>query len=228
MINMISEIYWTIALTIYASIILFATKFTYNLFCSWGQPSNVAIYYNRKILHMLVGGAIAIACPFVFSTPIYPLMIGILMAIATYLPYKTGKILYWVQTEDNMNDVNFCLMAGISVYLLWVLMDDPYLAIIPVIYMAFGDGVTGVARNMVFQKRTKSPIGNVFMALVCIPSGYFLASLASTPIPMWGVISAVVASIVERYEFGFIDDNILITVSATTLIYIGSLIGPII
>ena len=223
-----SEIYWAIGLTIYATIVLFATKITYNMFCSMGQPTNVAIYYNRKILHMLVGGAIAIACPLVFTSPIYPLMIGMLMAIATYIPYKTGKILHWVQTEENMNDVNFCLMAGISVYLLWVLIDDPYLAIIPVIYMAFGDGVTGIARNMVFKKRTKSAIGNVFMALVCIPSGYYLASLASTPIPIWGVISAIFASVIERYEFGIIDDNVLITVSAASLIYLGSYIGPII
>ena len=228
MVTMYSEIYWTVGLTIYATVILFATKITYQFFCSRGQPTNVAIYYNRKILHMLVGGAIAIACPLVFTTPVYPLMIGLIMAIATYIPYRTGKVLYWVQTEDNMNDVNFCLMAGISVYLLWVLMDDPYLAIIPVIYMAFGDGVTGVARNMVFQKRTKSPIGNIFMAIVCIPSGYYLASLASTPIPLWGIISAIAASIVERYEFGKIDDNVLITVTATAIIYAGSLIGPII
>ncbi len=223
-----SEIYWVIGLTIYATVILFATKITYNIFCSMGQKKNVAIYYNRKILHMLVGGAIAIACPLVFTSPTYPLIIGMVMAVATYIPYKTGKILYWVQTKENMNDVNFCLMAGISVYLLWVLMDDPYLAIIPVIYMAFGDGVTGIARNMVFKKRTKSAIGNIFMAIVCIPSGYYLASLAATPIPIWGIISAIVASIIERYEFGIIDDNVLITVSAASLIYVGSIIGPII
>ena len=224
---MTSEILWMVGLTIYATAILFATKITYNIFCSKGQAKNVAIYYNRKILHMLVGGAIAIACPLVFTTPIYPLMIGIIMAVATYIPYRTGKILYWVQTEENMNDVNFCIMAGISVYVLWILMDDPYLAIIPVIFMAFGDGVTGVARNMVFKRRTKSPIGNVFMAIVCIPSGYYLASLASNPIPIWGVIAAVVASVIERYEFGIIDDNVLITISAATLIYIGSIVGPI-
>ena len=31
---------------------------------------------------------------------------------------------------------------------------------------AFGDGVTGVVRNAVIKKRSKSPIGNVFMFIV--------------------------------------------------------------
>jgi hypothetical protein len=41
------------------------------------------------------------------------------------------------------------------------------------------------------------------------------------------VISAVVATIVERYEFGPIDDNVLITVSASAVLLLGTLIGPL-
>ena len=44
---------------------------------------------------------------------------------------------------------------------------------------------------------------------------------------MWGVIAAIIATIVERYEFGPIDDNVLITVSATIVMFIGNEIGPL-
>ena len=80
---------------------------------------------------------------------------------------------------------------------------------------------------MKFGYRTKNPIGNVFMAIVCIPMGYYLGTLAEPALPMWGVIAAIIATIVERYEFGPIDDNVLITVSATIVMFVGSEIGPL-
>jgi phytol kinase len=93
--------------------------------------------------------------------------------------------------------------------------------------MAFGDGVTGIARNLVARRRSKSPIGSLFMLLVCVPTGWLVGRHASPPIPEWGVISAVVATVVERYELGPIDDNILITVSAAAVLLLGSMAGPI-
>ena len=93
--------------------------------------------------------------------------------------------------------------------------------------MAFGDGVTGIARNIKFGYRTKNPIGNVFMAIVCIPMGYYLGALSDPALPIWGIIAAIVATFVERYEFGPIDDNVLITVSATIVLFIGNEVGPL-
>ena len=75
------------------------------------MEKNVAIYYNRKILHMFCGGFIGMLAPFVLDKPIYALYIGFIFTIITYIPYYTGNLLYWVQTKDNKNDVNFCFMA---------------------------------------------------------------------------------------------------------------------
>jgi hypothetical protein len=65
------------------------------------------------------------------------------------------------------------------------------------------------------------------MVGVCIPIGYYFANAANPSIPLWGVIAAIVASFFERYEFGRIDDNILVAGSATILLYIGGILGPI-
>lgn len=88
------------------------------------------------------------------------------------------------------------------------------MAVIPTLFMAFGDTVTGVVRNALYKKKTKSPVGNVFMLVVCILIGYYFASVAINPIPLCGVLAAIVASIVEQFEIRPIDDKILITVSA--------------
>ena len=50
-------------------------------------------------------------------------------------------------------------MWWMSISLIWWLVGDPWLAIVPSLFMAFGDGITGVVRNAVVQKRSKSPIG---------------------------------------------------------------------
>lgn len=206
----------------YAMCVVMLTKWTYQIMMRQGFESKVAIYYNRKIVHMAAGGVVALLVPYLFVSPVSPLIVGLLLSLLTYIPHRTGKRLYWLQTTDNKNDVKFTLMWGLSIFLIWLLLKDPFLAIIPAVFMAFGDGVTGVARNAFFKRRTKSWIGNLFMVLVCIPLGYWLGAAAAGPIPWWGVAAAVVASYIEHYEFGPIDDNILISLSATLVLFIGA------
>lgn len=213
------EFIWFFLLSGYATAVTLGTKISYDYMRKKGLEHNVAVYYNRKIIHMFAGGVVVILVPFVFSSPWMPLVAGIILTVFTYIPHKTGKILYWFQTKENMYDVNFCLMWALTVFLIWYVVGTPWIAIIPPLFMAFGDGITGIVRNTVFKKRTKHPLGNLFMVLVCIPLGYYFAGIVG--IALWGVLAAIVASIVERYEFGPIDDNILITVSATTVLLIG-------
>ena len=176
---------------------------------------------------MLAGGVPIIASPMVFDDPVWVLIGGILGSIALAATHVLDKRLWWMQTEQNMNDATFALMLGISVYFIWVYTDQPWLAILPSLFMAFGDGVTGIIRNKMFKKRTKSAWGNVGMAALCLPLGYYVGTLSDPQIPIWGLISGLVASIVERYEFGPIDDNVLIVVFSTIVLLIGLDLGPI-
>ncbi len=99
------------AIVVYGLFIIFGTKWVFELMMARNMKENVAIYYNRKILHMFCGGLIGMMAPSILSEPIYALYIGILFTIITYIPYYTGHLLYWVQTKDNKNDVNFCFMG---------------------------------------------------------------------------------------------------------------------
>ena len=218
---MASDMVWFIVLGAWAGLVVFAIKPFYDYLRSQGSEHMVAVYYNRKVAHMLAGGVPVIAAPLVFSDPIWVLLGGILGSIGLATTHLLDRRLWWMQTEQNMNDATFALMLGISVYVIWEYSNEPWLAVLPSLFMAFGDGVTGIIRNKMFKRRTKSAWGNVGMAALCLPLGYFVGSLAEPEIPVWGLLSGLVASIVERYEFGPIDDNVLIVVFSSIVLFIG-------
>jgi len=65
------------------------------------------------------------------------------------------------------------------------------------------------------------------MFIVSAPLGWYVGGLGDPSLPVWGLIAAAVATFVERYEFGPIDDNILITVFSTLVLMLGVHLGPI-
>ena len=224
---MAEDVIWFGILGLWAILVVFAIKPFYHYLRKQGSEHMVAVYYNRKVAHMLAGGVPIIASPIVFDNPIWVLIGGVLGSIGLASTHLMDRRLWWMQTEQNMNDATFALMLGVSVFLIWEYSNQPWLAILPSLFMAFGDGVTGIIRNKMFKRRTKSAWGNVGMAALCLPLGYFIGMMSEPEIPLWGLISGIVASVVERYEFGVIDDNILIVVFSSIVLFIGLNLGPI-
>ena len=222
-----TQLMWFFGLGGWAFLTVMAIKPFHGYMMSKGCENMVAVYYNRKVAHMVAGGVPLILCPLVFTDPVYPLLGGVLGSIGLAATHVLDKRLWWMQTEQNMNDATFAFMLGISVYALWYLLDDPWLAILPALFMAYGDGVTGIIRNKMFAKRTKSAWGNLGMAILCIPLGYIIGNNSDPSIPVWGAFSGAIASFVERYEFGPIDDNVLIVVASSVLIALGVHFGPL-
>ena len=143
-----------------------------------------AVHYNRKIVRMLAGGIGSLMVPLVFKDPWYPLVCGLPLTLLTLGAHATGLRFYWFQTAENRNDVKFALTWSVSVPLLWWLLGNPWLAILPALYMAFGDGVTGIVRNLVVRRRSKRPIGNLLIIILCAPMGWFVGGLADPKIPI--------------------------------------------
>lgn len=212
---MVFDILLSILLVIYTVLILFLIKYSYLYLVNRGLKSKDAVYYNRKFIHIFAGGIVALFVPF-YHSAFYPLLAGFLLAGVTFFTHEKGDRLYWFQNKKDFNDVTFCLMWGISIFVLWILFGSPWLAILPALYMSFGDGVTGIIRNGIFKERSKHYIGNVFMALTCLPLGYIFGSIGGLTIG--GLLAAGVASAIEHFEFGSIDDNILIAVSSSLVL----------
>lgn len=221
------QLIWVFALTIHVLFVFAITRATYDYMLKRGIEPIRAVYFNRKIVHMVGSGIPTLMVPYIFSDFWFPTLGGILLGLLIHICHSTNYRLYWFQTPENRNDVSFAVMWWVSLSILWWLLDDPWLAILPALLMSFGDGVTGVVRNIYVRRRSKHIIGSAFMLLVSLPLGVWVAAQASPPIPIWGALTAIFSTWIERYEFGPIDDNILIAVVSMTLLIIGHLYGPI-
>lgn len=174
-----------------------------------------AVYFARKVIHFLAGGLTAALVPFVFSSPLLPVALAGFFALATYIPHKTGRLMYWFQDPDNIYEVDFCVMWGALIGGAWWFLGDVWLGVAPVLFMAWGDGITGIVRNYFYSKRVKAAVGNVAMLALCAPIGYLTFG--------WlGVLAAVAASIIERFEF--VDDNVSVPLLSFAIIAAGSLL----
>jgi len=203
-----------IAIALFAWILLltsFLTRKLYDLMIRRGLEHGVAVYYNRKIVHIFAGGLVAFIAPFHFESPLIPSIFAAILAIMTYIPHRTGKLLYWFQVPENMYEVHFCIMWGVGLAAGWLLTGNPWFGALPIIFMSIGDAVTGLLRNAMFKRRTKSWWGNLAMAITTIPIG---ATILGIP----GAIAALICSFVEHYEFGVIDDNITVPLTALLLL----------
>lgn len=202
-------------------VVTILTRYLYNYMTKKKNcEHNVAVYYNRKIIHILVGGVVAALVPFLFRTPILPLIMSMFLGILTYAPHRTGKLMYWFQTEDNAYEVTFCVMWGVIITLGWVVSGgDFWFGVLPVLFMAVGDAFTGLVRNTLYRKRTKSWWGNLAMAAFSIPVGSVLG--------IAGILAGAVVSIIEHYEFGPIDDNITVPSVSFLILVLAMLFSPI-
>ncbi len=147
---MLIEVGWAAGMAIWVLMVIYGTRWTYDRWTTNGMEPMVAVYYNRKIVHMLAAGVVLLIMPLVFTQPWLPLLGGFALGSFTAYMHKFGGRMHWMQNPENMNDSSFAFMLGISVFLLWILFNDPWLAILPSLFMAFGDGVTGIVRNKLY------------------------------------------------------------------------------
>ena len=200
-------------------IVRFLTKRVYNAMMKRNFACNVAIYYNRKIIHILAGGLVAFLVPLIFKTPILPFGMALLLAVLTYIPHRTGNLMYWFQVEENMYEVSFCVMWGLIIALGWLVSEGNFwFGVLPVLFMSVGDAVTGIVRNMLYKRRTKSWWGNLTMALFSIPAGAILGFA--------GVIAGALASFIEHFEFNPIDDNITVPTLSFVILLLTKVFAP--
>lgn len=194
------------------------TRKVYKLMIRTGIRHNVAVYYNRKVIHMLAGGLTAILVPYLFSSPLIPFLFAISLGYAIHY-VRRRALMSWFQTSDNSYEVNFCFAWGFSLLVIWLVTANPNYAIIPPLFISFGDAVTGIIRNVIYGKRTKSMYGNLGMLLVTSIIGYHYAG---NP----GIVAGVISTLVERFEVPpYLDDNILIVSASTSILILFHVLG---
>lgn len=201
----------TVVLAVYVLFVVFITLPLYKIMVSRGVGDYSARYYNRKIIHMFAGGFVAVLTPYLYTSPLFPLLASLALAVLLAI-VRRYKLLYWFQVSENAYEVNFLIAWGVSIFIMWHITVNPFISVLPAIFISYGDAVTGLIRNALFGERTKHWWGNIAMAIVCLPIGYFYAGIL-------GLAAAAASTIAERFEFGPVDDNVLIVaVSALILL----------
>ena len=193
----------TLALLAWMGFVLFfASRWLFDFVVERGWEERRGTYLGRKMVHILGAGVVAVILPFEFREPYLPLLFALVLAAFTFALHKTNHVLRWFQDPENLSETYFALTWGAAVLLTWFLDQTFLLAVVPTLFMAWGDGVTGVVRNLLYKKRTKAWEGSVAMLLVCIPVGALMG--------VAGVIAGALSTAVERLEG--IDDNISIPI----------------
>lgn len=186
----------------------FLTKWVYKFIRKYRNIP--AEYVGRKIIHIFCGGIIALLIP-VFYVGYYEYVILSAYGLGAYLFFwRKYKLLYWFQIEDNMYEIHFTFVYGTTL-LIGVLLQNIMVGLIPLLFMSFGDSVTGLVRAFTQKRQVKSLDGSLAMFLVCSIIGYHFLGI-------YGIIVGATATLVEKIPK--IDDNITVPLVTALLVYI--------
>ncbi|KYH39798.1 MAG: dolichol kinase [Candidatus Bathyarchaeota archaeon B63] len=194
------------------------TKAMYRWMRSRGIKHETAVYYNRKFIHVLAGGVSAVAVPLLFRTAYLPFMMAMLIAAYTFILHRRGRVMYWFQIEGSLNEVSFCVMWGLIIALGWIVSGNLWFGAVPVLFMSVGDAVTGIVRNLIDGRRTKSWWGNLIMAAFSMSIGAALG--------VAGILAGGTASIIEHFEFRPLDDNIIVPLVSFIILSVARIYAP--
>lgn len=172
-------------------------------------------YLSRKIGHM-AGGTALLLFSMLFESWRWPLILTLaftsLLFGARFIKDELFRGVGGSGRPVAFAEVWFPASAVVSIAVGWVWLGDRWLAILPALFMAYGDAVTGLTRSVVYHREFKGNLGSVAMLVVCL----ILAWCFYQPL-LVGVVGAVVATLVERFtpmSHGWLDDNWTIVLSS--------------
>jgi len=189
-----------------------------NLFYDYGIPQ----YISRKLGHL--GGAVGfLLCPLLFSSFWWPFILtivftGMLLYARMFSP-ETFRGVGGSGRPGALAEIHFPATGILLIGVFWGMMEEPWLAIVPLTFMGAGDAVTGLIRSRVYGREVKGVIGSIGMLVVCLTLAYFIE-------PYWiGVAGALTAVVAEKYTktTRYWDDNLTIPLSSALIMGVFSL-----
>lgn len=202
-----SEILWGGILVVWVLIVVFWLSKIVSR--KWNK------YVARKFIHFFTGGLVAVIAPYIFEVPTIPVLGALFMALVTVAPRIWNKDLDWFQIEKNFGDTWFCISFAILFLTFWYI--DKVIAITAALFMAVGDGVTGIVRNKVYKRHVKGFWGSVAMLIVSAVIGVLYKGIP-------GVVTAIIATIIEKIPL--IDDNISVPLVSAGVLYVIPFLMP--
>jgi len=189
-------------------------------------------YISRKVGHS-AGGLAYLSAAFLFSSAWWPIILsfcfGLILWIARALrPHTFRGVGGSGRDPHSMSEVWFAWIAVPVFAVGWLWLNQPFLAVSCMLFMAWGDCVTGLVRSEVYGRAVKGLWGSLAMLLVCLAISWAFVR------PFWiGAVVSIVATVTE-WSFGDVglikwaDDNWAIpVVSLAFLLAASTLLGSI-
>jgi len=181
-------------------------------------------YLSRKVGHG-AGGVGFLLCGCLFSSAFWPIALSgsfaLVLSGARIFKPGTFRGVGGSGRVGNVKSEVWFAAIGVPVFAVgWLWLDRPFVAVSCLLFMAWGDCLTGLVRYRVYGKPVKGLWGSVAMLVVC------LVVAAAFLRPFWiGAFGAVVAVITERLfgDVGIVkwaDDNWAIPVASLACILI--------
>jgi len=173
-------------------------------------------YVSRKSIHMWVG-VVIVAIPLLLKDPVVAGIFGLVLTAFTMIPHMRNKELPWFQFKENFGEVYFAALTTLLLTASWYY--DIWLAVTALLFMAWGDGVTGIVRNYRYKRRYKGIAGTYAMIAVSVPVGFIVYGWSHGWSYGWiGILGALAASYVEKLDV--MDDNVSIPVFGYALMFV--------
>jgi dolichol kinase len=171
-------------------------------------------YLTRKVGHV-AAGLVFLVSPLLFTTPWLLVSLSIsftllMLAARRWAPTSirgvggSGRI-------DAMAEVWYPFACAVAVAIGWGLLHNPWLGVLPTLFLGFGDAITGAIRSAVYGREVKGLAGSAAMFAVC-------AALAMLVSPYWiGLAGAATATVFEQVTTASPrwDDNPALTIGST-------------
>ena len=198
-----------------------------NIIYDYGVPQ----YVSRKIGHF--AGGLAFLASAVLSTAWWPIIVSaafgtLLLAARLVSPRMTRGVGGSGRNSTIMAEIWFPVVAVPVFVISWLWLKQPMAAVASLLFMAWGDGVTGLVRGQVYHRPVKGPWGSLAMLVVCLAISWVFIT------PFWiGVIASGVAVVAEWSfgDYGIVrwgDDNWAIPVfSLATILGLMALVGKL-
>lgn len=184
---------------------------------------HVPHYISRKIGHA-AGGLGFLLCALLFSSGWWPLIlaacfVALLWGARVFKPETFRGVGGSGRPMEVMAEVWFPLAAIPVIGVGWIWLDKPLVAISCLLFMSWGDMVTGVVRSQVVGRAEKHWSGSIAMFIACL-----IIALCFIE-PFWvGAVTALVATITEWAcgDVGIIkplDDNLMIPLVSCAAVF---------
>jgi phytol kinase len=190
-----------------------------NIAYDGGMPHHV----SRKLGHG--AGGVAFLISYSLSSAWWPIILSagftaLLLTAHLARPNAIRGVGGSGRNKRIMAEVWFPLVAVPAFAVSWLWLDQPAVAVASLLFMAWGDGVTGLVRSQVYHRPVKGLWGSLAMLIVCLVISWIFIK------PFWIGAAASVAAVITEWAFGdygffkWADDN-----WAVPLVSLGAILG---